>query len=98
MAVDIKDFNSQVHTFLKSVRESQHDLRYTYRKSNYGGRLEDGYWFYGNENYLCVSFWTGMDWQNKTPNIAFFYFATGEARLEVNVSDSDKKQEFVKNL
>jgi len=69
MSVNIKDFHSQAYSFLNELREHQSDLRYTYRKSNYGGRLEDGYWFYGDEDYFCISFWTGMDWKNRTPNI-----------------------------
>ncbi len=95
MSVNIKNFHSQVLTFLSQLRESNPDLRYTYRKSNYGGRLEDGYWFYGNDGYFCISFWTGMDWKNRTPNISFVFQSNGEAFLQVNVSDSDKKREFV---
>ena len=95
MSVNIKEFHSQAYHFLNGLREYQTDLRYTYRKSNYGGRLEDGFWFYGNDDYFCISFWTGMDWKNRTPNISFFFLSNGEAQLQINVSDSDKKREFV---
>jgi predicted ATPase len=95
MSVNIKEFHSQAYHFLNGLRENQSDLRYTYRKSNYGGRLEDGFWFYGNDDYFCISFWTGMDWKNRTPNISFFFLSNGEAQLQINVSDSDKKREFV---
>lgn len=95
MSVNIKEFHSQAYHFLNRLREHQNDLRYTYRKSNYGGRLEDGFWFYGNDDYFCISFWTGMDWKNRTPNISFFFLSNGEAQLQINVSDSDKKREFV---
>ena len=95
MSVNIKEFHSQAYHFLNGLREHQSDLRYTYRKSNYGGRLEDGFWFYGNDDYFCISFWTGMDWKNRTPNISFFFLSNGEAQLQINVSDSDKKREFV---
>jgi predicted ATPase len=95
MSVNIKDFHSQAYHFLNDLRVHQSDLRYTYRKSNYGGRLEDGFWFYGNDDYFCISFWTGMDWKNRTPNISFFFLSNGEAQLQINVSDSDKKREFV---
>lgn len=95
MSVNIKEFHTQAHYFLSGLREHQSDLRYTYRKSNYGGRLEEGFWFYGNDDYFCVSFWTGMDWKNRTPNISFFFLSNGEAQLQINVSDSDKKKEFV---
>lgn len=95
MRVNIKEFHTKTYEFLKELRETHSDLRYTYRKSNYGGRLEDGYWFYGTDDYFCISFWSGMDWKNRTPNISFFFLANGSALLEINVSDSDKKREFV---
>jgi predicted ATPase len=95
MNVNIREFNQDVYEYLNHLRERKSDLRYTYRKSNYGGRLEEGFWFYGNENYFCISFWSGMDWKNRTPNISFVYLQNGEARLEINVSDSDKKRQFV---
>lgn len=95
MSVNIKELHNQVYLFLNDLRENKPNLRYTYRKSNYGGRLEDGYWFYGNENYFCISFWTGMDWKNRTPNVSFFFMSNGEAQLAINVSDSDKKRKFV---
>lgn len=93
--VDIRAFNEQVYEYLNKLKSSDSTLRYTYRKSNYGGRLEEGYWFYGNKEYFFVSFWSGMDWKNRTPNIAFAYNSKGEALLEVNVSDSDVKRRFV---
>lgn len=95
MSVNIKEFNTQAYHFLNELRQKHSDLRYTYRKSNYGGRLEEGFWFYGNDDYFCISFWTGMDWKNRTPNISFFFLSNGEAQLQINVSDSDKKREFV---
>ena len=95
MSINIKEFHSQAYHFLNRLRENQSGLRYTYRKSNYGSRLEAGYWFYGNDDYFCVSFWSGMDWKNRTPNISFFLFPNGEAQLQINVSDSDKKRKFV---
>lgn len=69
---------------------------FTFRMSNRGNMLEKGYLFDGDEWHLAVSFWTGMDWRNKTPNISFIIlFKTGETYLEINVSDSDKKREFI---
>ena len=34
-------------------------------------RLNQGYWFIGDDNYLAISFYTGGDTSNKTPNITF---------------------------
>ncbi|KLT63926.1 AAA family ATPase [Pedobacter sp. BMA] len=88
--IDILELNEAVFRALDRT-----DLTYTYRKSNTASRLEQGYWFYGNENYFAISFWSGMDWKNRTPNIIFVVTYNGFVYLEINVSDSDRKREFV---
>lgn len=93
--IDIVELNEKIDKFLNNRRTTNKDLTYTYRKSNYGGRLDEGYWFYGNESYLALSFWSGMDWKNKTPNIIFCVTERGDIWLEINVSDSDRKREFI---
>jgi predicted ATPase len=87
--------NQQVFEFLESKRQSGIQLYYTLRKSNYNDRLLEGYWFYGNNDYLSVSFWSGMDWKNRTPNISFVIQSSGRAFLDINVSDSEVKRNFV---
>ena len=37
-------------------------------------RLNQGYWFIGDDNYLAISFYTGGDTSNKTPNINFLMY------------------------
>ncbi len=76
----------------------QPDLRFSLRRNNREGRLEDGYWFHGNDAYVAISFWSGNDWKNRTPNIIFVIFESGETRLEVNVTDSQIKREFVQQI
>jgi len=98
--VNIKDFHTSVFNYLNDLRSKKKydpNLTFTYRKSNYGGRLETGYWFYGNDDYICISFWSGMDWKNRTPNIGWFFYKNGECQLEINVSDSNEKVKFVEN-
>ncbi len=93
---NIKIIHEEVFHFLENYRLIYPSLRYTFRKSNRANRLEDNYWFYGNDGYMAVSFWTGMDWKNRTPNIIFVILAnSGESYLEVNVSDSDEKRNFI---
>lgn len=88
--INIIELSEQVYQYLNDT-----ELTYSYRKSNYQGRLDQGFWFYGNENYLAVSFWSGMDWKNRTPNIVFIITSSGTVYLEINVSDSDLKRQFV---
>lgn len=95
MQKNIIDINSDVYHFLNKQREEDPKLRFTLRKTNRNGRLEDGYWFYGNDSYLALSFWSGTDWKNKTPNIIFVILPNQTTYLEVNTSDSVIKREYI---
>jgi AAA15 family ATPase/GTPase len=93
--VNILDLNDRYLTLLRERRQLDPSLTFTFRKSNYAGRLSEGFWFYGKETYLGISFWSGMDWRNRTPNIMVRIRDNGDMDLEVNVSDSDRKREFI---
>lgn len=69
-------------------------LRFTLRQVNRAGRLDAGYWFSGNENYLAFSCWKGLDWKNKTPNIYFQVNLDGSASLNFVSYDNDAKVKF----
>jgi len=92
----ITEIHEEVYDYLSNIKlDSIADLRFTLRRSNRESRLEDGYWFYGNENYLAISFWSGKDWKNRTPNIIFVIVPNGETYLEINTSDSKIKRLFI---
>lgn len=75
--------------------KSPDDFFFTLRKINNNNRLDKGYWFYGNDFYLAVSFWTGFDYANKTPNISFIIlFYDMSTRLEISLKDSEEKFVF----
>ncbi|MBI5373521.1 MAG: AAA family ATPase [Sphingobacteriales bacterium] len=88
--------HNEVYDLLKKYWQNDPSFHFTFRKSNRDGRMDNGYWFYGNDEYLAVSFWTGIDWKNKTPNIIFVILLdSGDTYLEINTSDSDKKRRFI---
>ena len=94
--LNVQDIHNKVYELLVTHWQNDPSFHFTFRKSNRDGKLDKGYWFYGNEGYLAVSFWTGMDWKNKTPNIIFVILLdTGETYLEINTSDSDEKRRFI---
>lgn len=93
--LELLNVHEEIYLFLLELRKNDTNLKYSFRKSNHANRLEEGYWFYGNEDYFAISFWNGMDWKNRTPNIVFIITRNGRCYLEVNVSDSDLKKEFV---
>ena len=94
--LDVKSIHNEVYNLLINHWRDNPSFHFTFRKSDREGRLSKGYWFYGNDWYLAVSFWTGMDWKNKTPNIIFvILLETGKTYLEISTSDSDKKRQFI---
>lgn len=104
---NIVDIHEAVYDFLEEYREQEiskgRTFYYTFRRSNQKSKLDEGFWFYGNDNYLAVSFWSGMDWKNKTPNILFRITNEGRTFLTITTKDSIKKAEssskyFVKQL
>lgn len=104
---NIVDIHEAVYDFLEEYREQEinsgRTFHYTFRRSNQKNKLDEGFWFYGNDNYLAVSFWSGMDWKNKTPNIIFRITNEGRTFLTITTKDSIRKAEssskyFVKPL
>lgn len=94
--MQVQTVHNEIYQLLVRHWSTDPSFHFTFRRSNREGKLEHGYWFYGNESYLAVSFWTGMDWKNKSPNIIFVIeFLTGETYLEINTSDSDEKRRFI---
>ena len=51
-------------------------------------RLNQGYWFIGDDNYLAISFYTGGDTSNKTPNITFLMYLSDRYLGSINRSRS----------
>ena len=66
---EVTVIHDEIFQFLLDYKEHNPDFYFMPRQK--GKRLEDGYWFPGDENYLLISFYTGPDDFNKTPNITF---------------------------
>lgn len=96
-AIDLQYLHNRILNFLLDWRKTHSGLTFSLRKSDLSKRLSLGYWFYGNDDYIAISFWTGMDWQSKVPNISFIIVpVTGECFLQFSAKDSIEKNELVK--
>lgn len=95
---DIIPIHERILLFLEKERKKDKGLTYKLRTKNNNNRLEKGFWFLGNENYLVVSFWDGMDWKNKTPNIYLTCEPSGKFSLVFTSRDSSVKADFLRNL
>ncbi len=96
MADKIKQLHDKALTFLLNWRKKNPDFTFALRKSDLGKKLSNGHWFYGSEEVLILSFWTGMDWINRKPNLSFCYNPEDEETyFEVSVRDSTEKQKAI---
>ena len=96
--IDIPDIHEQILKLLLDWRQKNPGFTFTLRKSDLSKRLSKGYWFHGNDEYIAISFWSGMDWQSKVPNISFVIIpVTGECYLQFSAKDSIEKDELIQN-
>lgn len=100
--INIADVHEEVFNLLQEIRASEGQteapLFYTLRRENNYRRLDQKYWFHGNQHYMVVSFWSGMDWKNRTPNIFFRIKDDGETALHISVKDSIQKTVLVEEI
>ncbi len=88
--------HEKVLDHLIRLRNSDTELFFVPRKINNQQRLDKGFWFIGNEYYLNVSFWNGMDWKEKIHNIGFVILHDNSTYLEFSAQDSEHKALFLK--
>lgn len=90
---NIAAIHEQVYAYLtETLKDSK--LYFTLRVKNRGERLNQGYWFGGDDNYLAFSFWKGLDWRNKTSNIFFSIGKDGTSALNFVSYDDEQKINF----
>src|SRR5688572_20793359 len=93
MENNVSRIHKDILKIFREVRKKNQDFKFSVRKSDVNKRLSQGYWFHGNESYIAISFWSGMDWVRKVPNIALYInLESGEMSLEFSSKDSLEKQ------
>lgn len=98
MSVKILSMHEEIFDFLAKLHKKDKSFLFVPRKINKGDRLKNGYWFIGNDNYLQVSFWNGMDWKEKIHNIAFEVGVDGDSYIAISGQDSEEKAKFLHML
>lgn len=94
---DIAEIHDQVLETLLDWKENRDpELRFTLRKRPME-RIQLGHWFIGNEYYLAFSFWTGLDWVNKTQNIYCEVTVDGQFFLRFSAKDDQIKAKLLRN-
>ena len=68
------------------------------RRINNRNRLEKGYWFIGDDNYLQVTFWDNDDPARHIHNIAFTINLSKGCYLEFSSKYDEQKAKFLESL
>ena len=63
--------NEEILQFLLEYKESHPSFKFATRIINRGNRLNDGYWFHGQGDYVFIGFYKLGDSNNKTKTIGF---------------------------
>src|SRR5690606_21062636 len=96
-SIDMPAIHNRILKFLSDYKKRNPGLLFSLRKSDLGRRLSSGYWFHGNDEYIALSFWTGMDWQSRTPNISLLIIpGTSECFIQFSAKDSPEKDDLIK--
>lgn len=86
--------HQKIFDFLIRYYQKDSNFLFTLRQTNRKGRLDRGYWFLGDDNYIAISFWRGRDWITKIPKISFIVGDFGHTRLELSSKDTASKGDF----
>ena len=81
-----------------AIRESDSTFIFVPRKINNNNRLDQGYWFLGNESYLNLSFWNGIDWKERVHIVGFSINWKKEAYLEMSAQGNPNAVPFLTEL
>lgn len=84
----ISDIHQEVFDMLLKYYNEDNGFLYVMRHLNRGGRLDKGYWFLGNDYYVSVSFWAGLDSKTKSPRVSFVILGDGTTYMELNNTSS----------
>ena len=100
---DIQKIHEEVFNnldnFSKQSRNRNTEINpYFYMRSVRDDRFKKGYWFPGNDQYLTISFWSGGDSYNKTPNIYFEIHEKYGCRVVVVAKDSTSKYDYFEKM
>lgn len=83
---------------LVKLRKSDPGLYFMPRKINNRNRLQQGYWFLGNDDYVYVDLWNGSDWKEKVNCIGFVVLPDGRNYLELSAQGCPEVVPFLEKI
>lgn len=92
---NIVRIHEKILDHLLRLHKNNNEFYFVPRKINNDERLDKGYWFLGNDYYLHLSFWNGVDWKEKIHNIGFVILFDKTSYIELSAQDSSSKALFL---
>jgi len=95
---EIISIHQSCFDYLLDYQKDHKNCYFVPRKINNNNRLDDGYYFIGNDNYLMISFWNGGDKKEKIHNLNFGINESGKCFFEISSRDSEKKADHLRKI
>ena len=98
---EIQEKHNEIFTFLMGKREQNPELRFLLRSINRGDKLKKGYWFYGTDEEIYISFWNAWfkddnDMNRQMLSLAFVIKSDGNSFINLRGGDKGPDKD-VKN-
>ena len=87
--MEILDIQEEILDFLLWKHQINPSIKFTTRRINRNNKLENKFWFIGNEKYFKFSFWEGKDGKTDLNNLGFT-IRWNDKRKEVHYNFSSK--------
>lgn len=94
----IAKIHEKILDHLVKRRKSDPDLFFMPRKINNDGRMDKGYWFLGNEDYVYVSLWSGVDWKERVNCIGFVVLPDRSCYIELSGQGAEETVPFLEKV
>ena len=96
---EIIQLHKELYDYLMGIHEKDAAFRFRVRRMNNQNRLDKGYWFNGNNDYLETSFWDYKDNLHQTSVIRLvYYFETKKWACELIGRDSEARKVYFENM
>ncbi|WP_113676044.1 hypothetical protein [Vallitalea guaymasensis] len=95
---NILEMHAKCWDHLINIQKVDRNFYFAPRKINNLNRLEQGYFFLGNDDYLDISFWDGSDSIEKIHNIAWGAKSNGRCFISISSKDNAHKAKYLEEL
>lgn len=95
---NILDMHARCLDYLLNIQKANNSFYFVPRRQNNLNRLDKGYFFIGNDDYMQISFWDGGDSLEKIHNISWGTTDRGISFIEISAKDNVERATFLAEL